>query len=337
MKNLLLFLLLSALFTLHANAQKAEINEKGFFIQGKLLTKNSTTADLRKLLGAPDRITQGMRTIWTYDAKGIFVHVFDRDSTVDGVTFFLSPTTPGEVNPVKSYKQPLLMFGKPVQMTTSLSLLKQNKGLHFKPHPIYLDPATTSSVELFFTFDDAKQLIKEINVNLNYKPVPVVATKTYINKSFKYSFAHSSKHTVKELSNEEAVISDNANTWAINCKTMNLAGNALEKFIKRLAIDNLNAQEVSKSIKLESRTISKFKTVSGCEIPGFEMQTVSAFATDGSGKDWELSITIFQKISQPLFAADGIVLYSFHKLLDMSGIEGEVVDMVEQTIRFNVK
>jgi hypothetical protein len=335
MKKLIPVLLLSILFT-HVNGQKVEINAKGLFIKDKLVTKTSTASDMRKLLGAPDRIKVGMRTIWTYDSRGLYIHIFTKDSTLDGVTFCMA-TTPDDVNPVNTYKQPLLMFGKPVETSTSLATLKLNKALHFKPHPIYLDPATTSSVELFFTFDEEKKIIKQVNVNLNYKPVPVVALKTYINKSFKFSFSYSSKHTVKELSNEEAVISDNINTWLIGCKTINLTGTSLEKFIKRLAIDNLNAQEIAKSIKLESRTISKFETVKGCEIPGFEMQKVSAFATDGSGKDWELSITIFKKISQPLFAADGIIIYSFHKMFDFIDIEGEVIDRMEQTLRFNVK
>jgi hypothetical protein len=152
-------------------------------------------------------------------------------------------------------------------------------------------------------------------------------------KTLQFSFSYPSKYTVKEMNNE-VTISDNTNTWMINCQEMSLAGVTLEKFIKTLAINNLNAQEVSKNIKLESRTISKFKIVTGCEMPGFEMQTVSAFATDGSGKDWELSITIFQKISKHFFSKDGIIVYSFHKLLDMTDTEGEVIDMLEQTIKF---
>ena len=118
---------------------------------------------------------------------------------------------------------------------------------------------------------------------------------------------------------------------------MNLKGTTLDAFIKKLAIDNLNRQEPHRSIKLGSRTISKFETLKESDIPGFEVQKVSAFATDGNKEDWQLNITIFRKIAQPLFAADGIVTYSFHKLLDLMDVEAEVIDMMEQTLRFNVK
>jgi hypothetical protein len=168
MKKIVLFacLIFSLVFTV--TAQKVEVNSKGFFINRHKITRETTMAVIDSLIGKPDRIFLLANTIWTYDSLGLFVYFAPQDSSLKQVSFDLvkralkfSPATP--------FAGRFVIHDNLITSAWSLARLKRIKSLKFEENVVYLSPAYTSYVKMYFEFDETKKVLRYAGVALEFK------------------------------------------------------------------------------------------------------------------------------------------------------------------------
>jgi hypothetical protein len=167
MKKTLLSVSLFALFFIAAG-QKVEINNSGFFIKGTKITKGSTMADIETLLGKADKISPLANIIWTYDSLGIYIYFGSKDSVLKHISFDLVKHDL-KFSPATAFKGFILVHKNVVNKASSLARLKKIKTLRFDGEPAYLNQAYTSYVKIFFEFDDAKTVLRNAGVALDFK------------------------------------------------------------------------------------------------------------------------------------------------------------------------
>ena len=156
------------LLALTTFAQKVEINNNGFFLKGKKVTKASTMVDIETIMGKPDKIFPLANIIWTYDNLGIYIYFAPGDSTLKHISFDLIKHDL-KFSPANPFKGSFVIHNNLVGKRSSLSKLKKIKAVRFEENPVYLDPAYTSYVKIYFEFDAAKASLLYAGVSLNFK------------------------------------------------------------------------------------------------------------------------------------------------------------------------
>lgn len=166
-KVLLLLFIQSALSSLVA-AQKVEVNASGFFIKNKPVTKETTPAQLRELLGPPDTSFALTNIIWTYNKRGFYIYLNPADSSLKHITFNLVKHDQ-KFSPVRLFNGVFILYKNTLSRYTTLKKLMKMKSLRFEENPLHLNPAYTQNVKIFFEFDDAKKILRSIGVALVFR------------------------------------------------------------------------------------------------------------------------------------------------------------------------
>jgi hypothetical protein len=149
-------------------AQKVEVNSNGFFVNRHKITRESTMAVIDSLLGRPDRIFSLANTIWTYDSLGLFVYFAAQDSSVKQVSFDLMKRSL-KFSPATAFAGRFVIHNNLISSAWSLARLKRIKALKFEENVVYLNPAYTSYVKMYFEFDDLKKTLRYAGVALSFK------------------------------------------------------------------------------------------------------------------------------------------------------------------------
>ncbi len=178
-KTINLILVKKFLFTLYiiiatvlfTAAQKAEVTPDGFFIKNKPISKTTTPSELRDLLGIPDRVFSLTNIIWSYDKSGIYIYLNPADSSIKHISFDLVKHEQ-KFSPLKPFNGIFILHKTTTGRYTSLAKLMKMKSLRFEENPVWLNPAYTGNVKLYFEFDDNKKLLRSIGVALVFKSNP---------------------------------------------------------------------------------------------------------------------------------------------------------------------
>ncbi|MDQ6609391.1 MAG: hypothetical protein M3Y85_06190 [Bacteroidota bacterium] len=168
MKITLLITCLVLFFVTTIKAQKVEINDKGFFINRHKISRETTMAGIDSLIGKPDRVSLLANIIWTYDNLGIFIYFSPQDSALKHIGFDMVKRDL-KFSPLTPFKGSFIMHNNKITTAWSLARLKRIKALKFEENPVYLQPAYTGYLKIYFEFDEANAALKSSGVTLDFK------------------------------------------------------------------------------------------------------------------------------------------------------------------------
>lgn len=169
MKKLILTACLVISFLLTITAQKVEVNSTGFYINRHKITKQTTMTVIDSLIGKPDRVSFLANTIWTYDSLGLFIYFAKQDSTLKQVGIDMVKRDL-KFSPVKPFKSRFVIYNNLITPAWSLARLKRIKSLKFDDNDaMYLNPAYTSYLKIFFEFDETKKGLRYAGIALVFK------------------------------------------------------------------------------------------------------------------------------------------------------------------------
>ena len=129
MKFMILILLYSFCIKT-ASSQKFEINANGFFINSQKITRATTRADLRTLLGNPEQMKIGINTIaGFYHTLGVKIYFHAVDSFASSVSLYFVILS-GKFAVKSTFSGSILVFGNEITNATSLSDVLKIKELN---------------------------------------------------------------------------------------------------------------------------------------------------------------------------------------------------------------
>jgi hypothetical protein len=169
-------------------------------------------------------------------------------------------------------------------------------------------------------------------------PLLAQETKTYTNDKLNFSFSYPAKYERERINDEEWMIRTPEKNWVVNFKIMHLNGETYETYANKFALAfAARMQKVTGMAITASEAPEPFLVKNKDRVYGFALLTNYYYFTTSEGGEPILAISVFLKLKHGSFGADGIMAYGFQNTTDNIFLEMELMTMMQETIKFNVK
>ena len=160
--KLFTYLIFSLSFLISDAQQKITLNENGFFINGKIIEKNISQNEVKKILGNPDKKFVGQNIIWIYNDKGIYVYFDPNDGHFKSFAIdFVKQDY--KFSPTKTFHDSVLLFGNEINKFSTWLSIKKISQLMFGASPYTVRKAITIKNVIYFDFGSKGEMLEHMS------------------------------------------------------------------------------------------------------------------------------------------------------------------------------